>query len=90
MAIARHFGNDGAHADGYLFRGVVDFKHNAALLTTGNDTVAILVEEGKLSLTLAIGCTGGRHRSVALASALNDYFVAQGFSSVLVNRDIDK
>ena len=35
-------------------------------------------------------CTGGRHRSVAIASALNDYFVAKGISSVNVNRDLDK
>lgn len=48
------------------------------------------IEEGKLSLTLAIGCTGGRHRSVAVASALNDYLVAKGISSVNINRDIDK
>jgi len=48
------------------------------------------MEEGKLSLTLAIGCTGGRHRSVAIASALHDYLSAKGVSSVNINRDIDK
>ena len=48
------------------------------------------IEEGKLTLTLAIGCTGGRHRSVAVASALHDYLVAKGVSSVNINRDIDK
>lgn len=48
------------------------------------------VEEGKLGLTVAIGCTGGRHRSVALASALNDYLCAKGISSVNVNRDLEK
>ena len=50
----------------------------------------LYIEEGKLSLTVAIGCTGGRHRSVAIAAALNDHFLAQGISSVNVNRDIDK
>lgn len=48
------------------------------------------VEEGKVSLTVAIGCTGGRHRSVAVAAALNDYLQAHEVSSVLVNRDMDK
>ena len=48
------------------------------------------IEEGKLTLTIAIGCTGGRHRSVAIASALNDFLLAKGYSSVNVNRDIDK
>ena len=50
----------------------------------------LYIEEGKLSLTVAIGCTGGRHRSVAIATALNDHFLAKGISSVNVNRDIDK
>ena len=48
------------------------------------------VEEGKLTLTIAIGCTGGRHRSVALASALHKHLVANNVSSVNINRDIDK
>lgn len=48
------------------------------------------IEEGKLSLTVAIGCTGGHHRSVAIASALTDYLVADGIRAVNVNRDLDK
>ncbi len=50
----------------------------------------LYIEEGKLGLTVAIGCTGGRHRSVAIASALNDYLVAKGIHSVNVNRDLNK
>ena len=48
------------------------------------------VEEGKLTLTIAIGCTGGRHRSVAIASALHNHLTANSGNSVNVNRDIDK
>ena len=48
------------------------------------------IEEGKLSLTIAIGCTGGRHRSVAIAAALHEHLLASGVSSVNVNRDVDK
>ena len=50
----------------------------------------LYIEEGKLSLTVAIGCTGGRHRSVAIATALNDHFTAKDIPSINVNRDIDK
>ena len=48
------------------------------------------IEEGKLSLTVAIGCTGGHHRSVAIASALCNHLKAEGVRSVNVNRDIEK
>jgi len=48
------------------------------------------VEEGKQGLTIAVGCTGGRHRSVAVAAELADVVEKQGHSAVLVNRDIDK
>ncbi len=58
------------------------------------DLIAFLlpyyVEEGKLTLTIAIGCTGGRHRSVAIASALHKHLLANNINSVNVNRDIDK
>ena len=50
----------------------------------------LYIEEGKLGLTIAIGCTGGRHRSVAIAAALNDYLSAKGVRSVNVDRDLDK
>ena len=48
------------------------------------------VKEGKYSLCIAFGCTGGHHRSVAIAAALNDHLRAEGLRSVNINRDIDK
>ncbi|MCD7792402.1 MAG: RNase adapter RapZ, partial [Oscillospiraceae bacterium] len=48
------------------------------------------VEEGKHTLTIAVGCTGGRHRSVAVAAALAEHIRAAGQSAENVNRDMDK
>ena len=52
--------------------------------------IPLYTEEGKLGLTVAVGCTGGRHRSVAIAAALCEHLKARGVSAINVNRDIDK
>ena len=48
------------------------------------------IEEGKLGLTIAIGCTGGRHRSVAIAAELNKYLNVKGIGAVSVHRDMER
>ena len=48
------------------------------------------VEEGKVNLVVAVGCTGGRHRSVAIANALRAGLEEKGVACVNVHRDIDK
>ena len=48
------------------------------------------VEEGKSSFTIAVGCTGGRHRSVALAVALTEIIRTAGHRVDTVHRDIEK
>jgi UPF0042 nucleotide-binding protein len=47
-------------------------------------------EEGKSGLVIAIGCTGGRHRSVTVAKALYDDLRERGQTAVLTHRDISK
>lgn len=47
-------------------------------------------QEGKTSLTIAIGCTGGRHRSVAIAEDLAPHLLGAGFAVQVFHRDIDK
>ena len=44
--------------------------------------------EGKSYLTIAFGCTGGRHRSVAVAESLAGWLRAQGRPVTLVHRDL--
>lgn len=46
--------------------------------------------EGKSYLTIAIGCTGGRHRSVVIARQLCDHITTSGRKAELTHRDIDK
>jgi UPF0042 nucleotide-binding protein len=46
-------------------------------------------KEGKSSLTIAIGCTGGRHRSVAIAEDLAPYLMGTGAMVQVSHRDLD-
>ncbi len=48
------------------------------------------VEEGKYTLTIAVGCTGGRHRSVAVASALAGQLKCMDINVACIHRDISK
>ena len=47
-------------------------------------------QEGKTYLTAAVGCTGGRHRSVALVNRLQTHFTASDERVFAVHRDIDR
>jgi RNase adapter protein RapZ len=46
--------------------------------------------EGKHYLTLAIGCTGGKHRSVVIAAELADRLAQLGVKATVVNRDLGR
>ena len=46
------------------------------------------VAEGKQQLAIAIGCTGGQHRSVALAEETGNYLRAHGYRASIAHRDL--
>ena len=48
------------------------------------------VEEGKSSLVIAVGCTGGHHRSVAIAHALAAYIRGRGYPVTESHRDLGR
>ncbi len=53
-------------------------------------TLPLYEREGKSSLTLALGCTGGRHRSVVLVEELQKKLAGEKFRIHVKHRDIDK
>ena len=72
------------------------FRHERAreFLQRLSELISFLVpqyvEEGKHNLTIAVGCTGGRHRSVAVAEALSELIKDLGQNARSIHRDKDK
>lgn len=52
--------------------------------------IPLYIKEGKTYLTIALGCTGGRHRSVAVAEMLKKRFQARGLDMLIRHRDKDR
>ena len=53
-------------------------------------TIPYYEREGKFQLVIAIGCTGGKHRSVTVANNLYEYLTKKGYSIKINHRDIPK
>jgi RNase adapter protein RapZ len=53
-------------------------------------TLPLYEREGKSTLTVALGCTGGRHRSVVLVEALRKRLDTENFTIHVKHRDVDK
>jgi RNase adapter protein RapZ len=52
--------------------------------------VPAYIHEGKSYLTLAVGCTGGRHRSVVLAEEIANSLRKKGYSPSVTHRDVER
>ena len=82
-------GNDKAIQD-----YVMGFDETKEFLNKVEDLIKFLlpnyVKEGKNSLVIAIGCTGGKHRSVTLANAIADAIQQTEYGCKVEHRDIEK
>ncbi|HIX91940.1 MAG TPA: RNase adapter RapZ [Firmicutes bacterium] len=74
----------------YVFSHEVTNKFIAKLYDLIDYLLPLYTEEGKAQLIIAIGCTGGKHRSVAIAEALSEHIGGEGYRTVTIHRDIEK
>lgn len=72
---------------------VMSFPTAVEFLKKLEDMIGFLIplyeEEGKISLSIAIGCTGGQHRSVTMTNKLADYIKGLGYNVNVSYRDIE-
>jgi UPF0042 nucleotide-binding protein len=80
--------------DDAVRRYVLDQPETLEFLERLDGLLAMLLpayaREGKTYLTLAVGCTGGRHRSVVLAEEIAELLRKHGFDPVVKHRDADR
>ena len=73
---------------------VMSFPEAEEFLKKLTDMIKFLipnyVKEGKYRLVVAIGCTGGKHRSVALAREIADHISQLGYQTVANHRDMGR
>lgn len=73
---------------------VLDQKETKGFITKIEDMLKYLIpnyiKEGKRQLIISIGCTGGRHRSVAIANAVHELLSNDGFDAKIEHRDISE
>ena len=73
---------------------VLKNKESKEFLEKILDLMALLIplyeKEGKVRLNVALGCTGGKHRSVVMGNELSSYFSAMKYMVNLNHRDINK
>lgn len=73
---------------------VLDQEATGDFLARSRDLFAVLLpgyqDEGRHYLTVAIGCTGGRHRSVVLAEEIASLIEEKGFHAKVIHRDVER
>ena len=77
-----------------VYNYVFSFPQTKEFLSKLEQMLAFLLplyqEEGKAVLVVAVGCTGGRHRSVSIARAVTEYLNKLGYAAYENHRDITR
>jgi len=81
-------GRDQAVKD-YVFKNGIASEFMDRFLSLLEFVLPFYLKEGKSHLVIGIGCTGGQHRSVAIAEKTAEHLRARNFYCTVNHRDID-
>lgn len=73
----------------YVMNSPVSVEFSDKLNDMINFLIPHYIKEGKNRLVIAVGCTGGRHRSITIAHMLYDYLREKGYRVLIDNRDVN-
>ena len=80
--------------NGKIQEYVMGWEESRTFLKQLLDMMGFLIplyeKEGKSSLNVALGCTGGKHRSVVMAKRLAEYFAGENYLVNVTHRDIHR
>lgn len=82
-------GNDKSVQD-YIFKWPITKKFKNKFFDLIEFLIPQYIKEGKTHLAIAIGCTGGKHRSVTFSNRLSDFLQDRQYHVITEHRDIDK
>lgn len=85
--LKEHTGEDREVQD-YVMKWQVTKRFQLKLYDMLEFLLPYYVSEGKSTLVVAIGCTGGKHRSVTLANRLSEFLKGKGYPVMIEHRDI--
>ncbi|MBS6062624.1 MAG: RNase adapter RapZ [Peptostreptococcaceae bacterium] len=87
IEMRHHTGND-QDVQNYVMNNETSIEFIKKLEDMLDFLIPMYIKEGKNHLVIAIGCTGGRHRSVTVSNLIYSYLLKQKYSVFLKHRDI--
>ncbi len=90
VAELKHLDGEAPEIREFIFKAPEALAFTARYADLLDTLIPLYEREGKTNLTIAVGCTGGRHRSVAIARNLFDRLAAHRTRVGLIHRDIHR
>ena len=90
LASLKHSTGNSKKVRQFIMKHMVTQRFVKDLDSLVNNLIPGYMKEGKFNLNIAFGCTGGQHRSVAMANEMAERFEKQGKQVTLEHRDIKR